>query len=324
VDRESTPKKQSNQADIQPSSSLILSADKDYQIGPNDVIELFVEHAPELSRLYRINAAGNFSLQYLGNVSALNKTPDELAQFIADSLRKEEYFKDPHVTVEVKQYNSRTFFIQGSVNHPGVYQIEGNPSLLKLIIIAGGLNGNHGSTAFIIREIKGEATDSNRTEHASAPAVLDNASNAKFELLTRNINGLLKGSFDQDILIEPGDIVNIPATDVFVVAGEVNAPGSFPLKDGTTLRQAISLAQGLTFKAAAGRATIFREDPTTGKRKELVADINAIMSGKKEDIKIMANDTLLVPNSRMKSLGSVLLNAFGFGLVRRSGLPLGY
>ena len=43
------------------------------------------------------------------------------------------------------------------------------------------------------------------------------------------------------MFLEPGDTVNIPPTDVFFVAGEVNQPGSFPLKDGTTLRQAISL-----------------------------------------------------------------------------------
>ena len=34
------------------------------------------------------------------------------------------------------------------------------------------------------------------------------------------------------------------------------APGSFKLKDGTTLRQAISLAQGTTFKARLADAVI--------------------------------------------------------------------
>src|SRR5262245_46752457 len=48
--------------------------------------------------------------------------------------------------------NSQTFFIQGAVNRPGAYQIEGRPSLLTLIALAGGLTENYGSTAFIIRE----------------------------------------------------------------------------------------------------------------------------------------------------------------------------
>src|SRR4029077_13338824 len=105
--------------------------------------------------------------------------------------------------------------------------------------------------------------------------------NARYELIKVNINGLLRGNFDQNLTILPGDIVHIPQTDMFFVAGEVNAPGSFVLKDGTTLRQAISLAQGMSFNAAGDRGIIFREDPTTGKRSELKVDIPSVMNGKK-------------------------------------------
>jgi protein involved in polysaccharide export with SLBB domain len=134
-------------------------------------------------------------------------------------------------------------------------------------------------------------------------------------LLKVNINGLLRGDFDQNMFVEPGDIVNIPPTDVFFVAGEVNGPGSFPLKEGTTLRQAISLAQGTTFEAAKSRAVIFREDQT-GKRQEIQIDLNAVMSGKKEDVPIAANDVIIVPNSRFKSVGGALLRAFGVNSAR--------
>ena len=40
----------------------------------------------------------------------------------------------PQVSVIVKQI-SRQFFIQGAVRNPGVYNIEGRPSLLELITI---------------------------------------------------------------------------------------------------------------------------------------------------------------------------------------------
>ena len=90
-------------------------------------------------------------MQYLGPVTANGKTADELAGFIADSLSGR-YLKNPRVTVTIAQMNSHTFFIQGAVNRPGAYQMEGRPSLLTLITLAGGLTENHGSTAFIIRE----------------------------------------------------------------------------------------------------------------------------------------------------------------------------
>lgn len=322
ANRDATPKSQNDQAT--PASGVVITSVTDYRIGANDVIEIRVDKAPELSGMFRVNSAGTILVNYLGRITAQNKTPDDLAKDIANGLR-EEYLKDPHVVVEVKQYNSRAFFIQGSVRNPGLYYIEGPPSLMKLIIIAGGLADSHGSTAFIIREIKpDEAHAEDEQVQVAATADASTEGKAKYELIKRNINGLLKGAFDQDLVIEPGDVVNIPASEVFFVAGEVLAPGSFPLKEGTTLRQAISLAQGTTPNASLGRGLIFREDPISGKRQEISVDISDVMKGKQEDIAILPNDTVIVPNSRLKSVRNTLLSGFGFGLVRAGRITRGF
>lgn len=322
-------------------TEVLVSPDEDYKIGPRDVIDVQVEKAPELSGTWSITAKGTFLMPYVGRVVAVNKTTEELAAFIADRLRGD-YLKNPRVKVLVKLYNSRSFFIQGAVRSPGVYQIEGRASLLKLIILAGGLSDNHGSSAFIIREIKadagGETAEKNDADAAHARraggavktvsdgelkasgADASDASAEKYELIMVNINGLLKGHFDQNMIVEPGDIINVPPSDLFFVAGEVRAPGSYPLKEGTTLRQAISLAQGTTFNAAASHGIIFREEPGTGKRLDMKVDIGGVMSGKKPDVPIMANDVVIVPNSRMKSVTHMMLSAFGVQAVIR-GLP---
>jgi protein involved in polysaccharide export with SLBB domain len=346
----------------QPSNSpiVLLSSDEDYRIGASDVIEIRIEDAPELSGNLRVAANGTVPMPFLGKILARDKTTEELSKLIANGLRGQ-YLKDPKVTVAVLQYNSRSFFIQGAVRQPGVYQIEGRPSLLKLITIAGGLAEDHGSTAFIIREIKnkpgsnpanpsrpptpevapaaarsdaagtasplqvrdpGPTDGSARTDrpNSAADGAGTNADGAapeaQYELHTVNINGLLKGNFASNTFIAPGDIINIPRTDVFFVAGEVRSPGSYPLKDGTTLRQAISLAQGLAFNAAGRRGVIFRENQRTGTREEIKVDIGQVMSGKAEDVPILANDIVIVPNSRLKTVGSTLLTAFGVNSAR--------
>jgi polysaccharide export outer membrane protein len=287
----------------------------DYRIGPNDVLDIQIENAPELSRIFRVTASGTFLMPYVGRVTAANKTIEELAQFIADSLRGD-YLKDPKVIVYVKEYNSRSFFIQGSVRSPGVFQSEGRPSLLELIVLAGGLSDSHGSTAFIIRRPKGTGQkEPEEKQPASTPVAATDQEPAveeapKYEFKTANITALLKGHFEKDMFLEPGDIVNIPAADVFFVAGEVNKPGSFSLKEGTTLRQAISLAQGTNFRAALDRGIVFRED-SSGKLEEVHVDIGAVMSGKKPDVAIVANDIIMVPNSRSKTIGGALLRALG-------------
>jgi polysaccharide biosynthesis/export protein len=315
--------------------TVLAAMDEDYRIGPNDVIEIQVEEAPELSGARKVNANGTFLMNYLGRLPAKGKTTEELSQIIADGLRQR-YLYDPRVTVTVQQFNSRSFFIQGAVRSPGVYQIEGRPTLLELLTVAGGLGTGHGSTAYVIRKIKASAVAAQGGESkllasalAEDKAAITTPSNAsasvqdtdpdprpQYTLLKANLVGLLRGRFELNMFLEPGDIVNVPQTDVFFVAGEVKAPGSFPLKDGTTLRQAISLAQGTTFKAAGNRTTIFRENPDTGQRLELHLDLGAVMSGKAEDQVILANDIIIVPNSKLKSITAPMLNALGMSAVR--------
>ena len=326
------------------SSEVIMSSGEDYRLAASDVIKILVEDAPELSSNYRINKAGTIPMRYLGTMSVVGKTPDEVSAIIADGLRNR-YLKDPKVFVTVEQYNSRTFFIQGAVKNPGVFVIEGKPSLFKLISIAGGMQDNHGSLAYIIRETKVNpeklekaraGIDQGADPAAQTPApttplgqVIEEKKaglagiegETEYELLMAHINGLYRGRFEENMIIQPNDLVYIPPSDVFFVAGEVKAPGQFPLREGTTLRQAISLAQGTFFKSATNRAVIFRQDPATGKLTEVPVDVGLVMSGKKDDVPIMPNDVIVVPNSKVKTVSGALLTALGTTLVYR--IPFG-
>jgi polysaccharide export outer membrane protein len=319
---------------------VIVSSDEDYRLAPSDVIEVIIQDAPELSGFFTISSAGNIPMYYLGSLAVSGKTPVEVSKVIADGL-KGRYLKDPKVFVSVAKYNSRTFFIQGAVKAPGVYVIQGKPSLFKLITIAGGLQEKHGSIAYVVREkkaspekleTKGQVTDA-KPEQARTTPVSDAVDNAKgsnvgmegeteYELLRAQIGGLMKGRFDQNVLIQPGDVVYIPPAEVFYVAGEVRSPGQYQYKEGMTLRQAITLAQGTYFKAKLDKGIIFREDPLTGKFNEIAVDIGAVISkGGKEDIPIYPNDVVLVPNSSVKTVAGALLMAMGTGLALR--LPVG-
>ncbi|MBO0860665.1 MAG: polysaccharide biosynthesis/export family protein [Chloracidobacterium sp.] len=313
--------------------SAVADVTEDYLINPGDVIEIQVDRAPELSCTRRVSASGTIRMDYLGSIDAQGVTTDELASYIANGL-SERYLKNPRVSVTVKQMNSHTFFIQGAVNHPGSYQIEGRPSLLTLIAVAGGLTENYGSTAFIIRPNKmavPDKSDPRRSldsqpesvaadtlpQHGDRDQEAEDAE--KFELIKVNINGLFNGDFDKNIRLDPRSVVQIPQADVFFVGGDVIAPGSFIFKEGATLRQAITLAQGMKYTAASDRAIIFREDPVTKKRQEITVDAGKIMNGKQEDVAINANDIVIIPNSRSKSVSGAVLTALGFNFGHITG-----
>jgi polysaccharide export outer membrane protein len=316
-------------------SGVIISPDEDYRIGPSDVIDIQVEDAPRLCGSHRVSAKGNIVLPYLKRINLLNKTTEEIENLISEGLRGR-YLKDPQVHVTVLNTYSRMFFIQGSVRRPGTYYIEGRPTLVKLISAAGGLNDNYGSTAYILRELKGEKEEAALKAETTAPAPQPDAASEKkpaetgspettanpdYDLIPVSMGKFLKGQVnDVTTILQPGDIVNIPSTDVFFVAGEVHQPGEFALKEGTTLRQAISLAQGVTFDAASGKGVIFREEQGK-KRVEIAVDIGAVMNGKKDDLPILPNDIVIVPNSRWKSVTGAVLRAFSTNSAR---LPIRY
>jgi len=335
--RNETGSDEANQTRPYTGPQVIMAADEDYRLSPSDVIEIIVQDAPELSGNFQISSSGNIPMHYLGAMKVEGRTPDEVGKMIADGLRGR-YLKDPKVFVSVKQYNSRTFFIQGAVKSPGVYIIQGRPSLFKLITIAGGLQDKHGSTAYIVREVKASPDKlENRGQKASQPApatpvaeAIDNAKGSnvaiegetEFELMRAKIGGLAKGRFDQNLLIQPGDVVYIPPAEVFYVSGEVRSPGQYQYREGMTLRQAITLSQGPYFKAKLDKGIIFREDPMTGKFSEIAVNIGAVINkGGIEDIPIYPNDIILVPNSAVKSVAGALLMALGTGVATR--VPVG-
>ena len=324
-EQQSAPAQPVQPEDKRVGPAVLVSSDQDYRIGPRDVLDIQIENAPELSGPFNVSADGTFLMPFIGRVRAVDKTPEDLATELTDGLRGR-YLKDPRVAVAVKQYNSRSIFLQGSVRSPGVYQVEAKTTLLKLISFAGGLAENHGSTAFIIREIKANAQTTGAEPVASsaqggaATPTDSQANKPQYEMVTANISGLMFGNFDQDIPVQAGDIVNIPPTDIFFVAGEVIAPGQFALKPGTTLRQAIALARGFTFSAAKGRGVIFRENTKTGGREDIKVDVGAVMNGKQDDIAIKANDVIIIPNSSFKSITGALIRGFGTSVITR-GIP---
>jgi polysaccharide biosynthesis/export protein len=313
-------------------TSALADVSEDYLINPGDVIDIQVDRAPELSGVRRVSASGTIRMVYLGSIKAQGVTADELASFIANSL-SDRYLKNPRVTVTVKQLNSHIFFIQGAVNNPGAYQIEGRPSLLTLITLAGGLTDNHGSTAFIIREAyrpemdvpdkgdpKGSLDSQPESVAADSPSQpggrnQEAEERERYELIKVNVNGMFRGEFDKNMRLYPRSVVNIPQAEVFFVGGEVNAPGSFMFKEGATLRQAITLAQGMKSRAASDRVIIFREDPVTRNRQEIRVDAGKIMNGKQEDVTITANDIVIIPNSRAKSFSAALLSVLSLNNV---------
>jgi polysaccharide export outer membrane protein len=110
--------------------------DREYRIGPQDVLRIDVWKEPEISRTTPVRPDGRISLPLLNDVQAAGLTPTQLANLITDGLKK--YVTNPQVTVGVTEINSRRVYVTGEVLKPGAFPLQAGMTVLQALTVSGG------------------------------------------------------------------------------------------------------------------------------------------------------------------------------------------
>ena len=130
-----------------PQGSDQILQQRPYLIGPLDKVTIEVYQVAELTRTLQVDANGQISLPLLGTISAAGKSPAQLADFIANSLRGR-YVRNPQVTVNADTIN-QTFTVDGQVKEPGLYPVLGKMTLQRAIASAKGLT-EYANTNYVV------------------------------------------------------------------------------------------------------------------------------------------------------------------------------
>jgi polysaccharide biosynthesis/export protein len=109
----------------------------DYQIGPQDTLEVAVFQVADLSKTVRVDSGGTILLPLIGQVTASGRTTKELSDDVAAELGRK-YLNDPLVTVTVKESASQRVTVDGAVINPGIYPISGQTTLMQAVALAQG------------------------------------------------------------------------------------------------------------------------------------------------------------------------------------------
>jgi polysaccharide biosynthesis/export protein len=112
------------------------TADPNYVIGAQDVLDVDVWKEPDISRSVPVRPDGKISLPLLNDVQAAGLTPTQLASNITSELKK--YMTDPEVAVIVTQINSQRIYILGEVARAGAYVLIPGMTVLQALSNAGG------------------------------------------------------------------------------------------------------------------------------------------------------------------------------------------
>jgi polysaccharide export outer membrane protein len=269
----------------------------EYIIGPGDV--LIIQYwLPSREAGYNqtvytatVRPDGKISFAYADDVQVSGLTASEVRNALNELAQK--YMRNPRIEMLVKEFKSKTVLLSGRINAlqfqqnatgPGRYPLVGKTRVLDLIIAAGGF-------------ITGQATG--------------NADLRQVELLrqgkryTLNLyNAMFRGDVGDNILLDHGDIVNVPELPTFAervyVFGQVASQGILRLRDSSDLLTAIALSGGTTPVAIKTDIKIIRDyQERGGKPLILSANLDEILlqGDLSQNIPLKNGDVIYVPRS---------------------------
>jgi polysaccharide export outer membrane protein len=257
------------------------AANEEYLLGPGDEISLEFTGHPELSGKKVVGPDGRITLSLVGPIGVADKSRNEVAKLIVDSLSP--YYKDLTVTVNVDKYGSNRVIILGSVQHPGVLYFDDTPTLLDVIARAGLLASAGTGTSNVA------AVRDGIPERCAIYRGND-------QVVWVNLRELLQsGNSMADLRLRRNDIVFVPAQqEVFVsVLGSVRNAGAIALTPDSTLASVLAQAGGL---AEGAGQTIQVIQPSTGRTSTIPFKSLLTLTGT-DEVKLHAGDVVFVPQS---------------------------
>jgi polysaccharide biosynthesis/export protein len=138
------------------SQGVSATADPNYVIRPQDLIDVSVWKEPDLSRTaVPVRPDGKISLPLVNDVQAAGLTPAQLSAQITSGLTK--YMTNPQVTVIVTQTNSQRIYILGEVTRAGSYELLPDMNVLQALSDAGGFTAFANSKKiYVLRQDNGK------------------------------------------------------------------------------------------------------------------------------------------------------------------------
>lgn len=283
---------QQEQAAVNASSPNSKAAsNRDYRIGPGDVLSITVAGEPDLKGTkVKVSQEGTIELLY---IERSIKVAGLTEQQVTELLRKEfiVILKEPQVTIFIEEYHAQVVSIAGAVNKPKQVALNREMRVYDLISDAGGLTDKAGN---VIQLVRFRPTES-------------------MEIIT--LNDLIRKP-ELNRLLRDGDLINVPEAGIIYVTGNgVSKPGAFPLKEPVKLTAAIALAGGFTQDAKKKEVHLVRSNgPDQTAATETIINFSEIEKDASKDIVLKPYDVVMIPESNRGKQTRSLIQAFAGGL----------
>lgn len=272
----------------------MVSGVAEYRIGPRDVLTIDSRVGENVKSIdVPVDSRGDISYSFLDDVHVSGLTPSELEALLKKKLSA--YIRHPRIDVRVKKFRSKSALITGefgilratnvSQTISGTIYLKGETSLMDVIAEAGGYTVN--------ADIK----DVRLIRHGRTYSI--------------NLYNIIeKGDQSQNVIIDAGDIIDIPESPIgqrVYVLGAVQFQGVYPLRNAPDLLSAIALAGSFTNQAKAQQTLIIRGyDAPGAKPLVMMADLDALLkkADVSQNIPLQDGDLIYVPRTWIANIAA--------------------
>ncbi|UCD84993.1 MAG: polysaccharide export protein [Deltaproteobacteria bacterium] len=179
----------------------LIAWSQDYLIQERDKLKIQIYEHPDLSVSVRVSGDGLITFPLLGQIKVVGLTEKQVERIITNQLSNG-YIINPQVTVLVEEYKDY-IYITGEVNKPGAYPYNEGMTVIKAIILAGGMTKSAKSKKIKIMRNEEEINNPNKDEVKNNPEVnIEDPQQGQKKFKTIKVN--------MEDLVKPDDIIIVP------------------------------------------------------------------------------------------------------------------
>ena len=264
---------------------------KEYLLGPGDVVEIVAPMYPEIAGEQTVSPEGAMTVYPVGGVQVGGLSRNDAEVRLKTALTK--YFSPPSLTLRIKSFENNQVLVLGKVATPGAVKFRSRPNLLEALAKSG---------AFSPTGLERRITRCDIIR-------------GKDQILHVSIDGLLKGGANgRNVDLANNDVIYIHENNdnnVYIM-GEVGKPGAYEIRSSLSLLNAVMLAGGPTEDAVTSEIMLVREQ--TPEAQPLMVSFDRMVNSADYggNVLLARNDIIFVPRRGMAKFNYYLrmLNPF--------------
>jgi len=205
----------------------------DYIVGLQDELQIRIWGQLNADLRVVVDRAGQIFIPRVGQIPVAGVRYSELDQHLKSKIAK--LYHNFDLTATIGKIHSIQIFVVGQARYPGTYTISSLSTMVNAVFASGGPMP------------QGSLRDLQIQRDGKTIAHLD------------FYDFLVKGDKSKDVRLQSGDVLYFPPVGPLVaVAGSVNTPAIYEMKQGSPLSELIEVAGGLSAVADSNKITLER------------------------------------------------------------------